>query len=56
MWAELMSLLRRDATKLDLVFGKQKCREPFEVGKQEENIFWPIGFHLSVKKGVIAPI
>lgn len=51
LWAELRSFLRRDATKLDLVFGKQKIRKPFAVGKQEENRFRPLGFDLSVKWG-----
>lgn len=50
LWAELMSFLRRDATKLDLVFGKQKSRKPFAVEKQE-NRFRPLGFHLPVKWG-----
>lgn len=40
-----------DATKLYLVFGQQKNREPFAVGKQRRIGFWPLGFHLSVEEG-----
>lgn len=50
LWAELMSFLRREVAKLELVFGKKKIRKPFAVG-EEKNRFWSLGFHLSVKGG-----
>lgn len=50
LWADLMSFFTGSATKLDLVFGKRKSREPFAVGRQEkERLLDPfIGFCLSV--------
>lgn len=39
LWAELVSFPRREATKLDLVLKKKKSREPFALGKQEEEKF-----------------
>lgn len=42
LWTELMSFPRREATELDHVFGKQRSREPFAIGKQEERLLGPL--------------
>lgn len=36
LWTKVMGFPRRDGTEVDLLFGKQKSRESFSVGKQEE--------------------